>query len=438
MKTVREVAEFKAHTFPEPCYTLYELANMAYKHFVTHLWVMPAYGDFIAIKGLGDWSFSCYENRKGQMMGAAARKRGHRQIDVNIIFPQHTSWYGTEKAPGWLRDVEPHDLLITIHYLEQALGITITGSPGRTGWNYLKKLHPEWVEDVPGCDLKACHFDRKAAADIIWQRPLLSIERKKLYLHKYDKNAAYPYAATQTDIGVGTPVHVDHGGDSLPVNNNQAVGVWRCDVKKNNDTWMSSGRPDDWREGESWLMGPVIRLLRHAGYSVKAQEGYVFPEKHDVLVKWGKDLWAIRQGFSGPKWINKKCAGLAAKATKEMANKTVGMTAFGDFDEDEEMARPDIRLQVIARHRELTWHNIDKIRAMYGVTPCIVYMDALYYASVENDGRKALPELMKREGQFGGYKWEGCIPMEKALPILDAKMSEASKLEELNKIGWSV
>jgi hypothetical protein len=425
---------FHCEDLPDPCYTLSDLAEVAYKNFVTHLWVMPAYGDFTPIKGLGDWSFSCYENRKKQMMGAAARRRGHRQIDVNIIFPQHTSWYGTEKAPGWLRDVEPHDLLITLHYLEQALGITVTGSPGRTGWNYLKKLHPEWIEEI-GIDLAACHFDRKAAADIIWQRDLLELERKKLYLHKFDEGGSYPYAATQTDFGVGTPVHVEHGEDARHEKGHpQAVGVWRCTISHHA---YALNTPPTWTKDEGWLMGPMIRLLRATGREVTIYEGWVFPERRDLLTKWGNNLWAIRQAFSDPKWINTKCAALARQATKEIANKTIGITAFSEYDEGDEMQRPDIRLQTIARHRELTWHRIDKIRAMYGVTPILVYMDAFLFISDNPDGRVAFPEIVKRETQFGGYKYEGCIEITSdILEMFDTKMSEASRLEVLNKIGW--
>lgn len=394
----------------------------------------------------GEWQFSPYNNRKGEMMGASVRMQGHKNIDLNIIFPHHTAWWGEdEEDEGWIQQADAHEVLITLRYLEQALCVSVGASPGRVGWSYLKKIRPEWIEEIPGIDLRACHFDREAMADIIWERPLLSIERRKKYLHKFDKAAAYPYAATQTDIGVGTPVHVEHGRDAVHEKGHpQAVGVWRCTITYDGSLYNPL-MPRVWKEDkgsyaatEGWLAGPIIRLLRKAGHKVTVHEGYVFPERHDVLLRWGKDLWEVRQGFLDDKWVNKKCADLARQATKFIMNSTIGIMAFKDFDDTDEMKRPDIRMQIIARHRELTWHNIDKVRTMYGVTPICVYMDAAYYVSDEPDGRKAFPELVKREGQFGGYRWEGRVEITPdVMEMWDAKMGTAYRLRYLNRKGWA-
>lgn len=422
----------------DPCYSLRDLAQVAYPRYITHLWVMPAYGEFEPMPGNDEWQFSPYENRKKKMMGAAVRLRGHKDIDVNIIFPQHTSWWGSDDSPSWLRQCTYRELLIVIRYLEMTLGITITGSPGRAGWNYLKKIHPEWVEEIPGVDLAACHFDKKSTGDIIWDRPLLASERENgMFVHKLDKGAAYPYAGSKTDIGVGSPVYFQgteaaYASDHI-IGHPQEVGVWRCTI---HGTTTTPGMPEPWSKS-GWIAGPIIRLLRSQGWPVDVHEGWVFPERHDVLAKWAKDLWNVRQGFDLPKWINRKCAKFAKEATKQIMNMTIGITAFKDFDLDDEMRRPDIRGQVIARHRELTWHNINKIKTLYGVTPVIVYMDAVYYILPGKDGRAALPELVKREGQFGGYRWEGCIEMTSdVLAMFNQDMAENDRLEYLNKIGW--
>ena len=440
---------FHCEELPDPCYTLHDLAEVAYKRYVTHLWVMPSYGEFDAIKGMGEWSFSTHTPKRRGMATASAWKRGHKDKDVELIFMQNTSWWGTDKAKGWMQDADAHEVLIALHYLEKALGITIGGSPGRAGWNYLKTLHPEWVEEVPGVTLAQCHFDKTIAFDIIWQRVLLSAERAgKKYIHKFDKGAAYPYAGTQTDVGVGTPLHIPFADVAAmhavhEKGHPQAVGTWRCSIKYDGSKYNPT-MPPVWKEekgtyagSEGWLAGPIIRLLRSQGHEVTIHEGWVFPEKHDVLVKWGKNLWNIRQGFDLPTWVNKKCAKLAKQATKQIMNTTIGLTMFKDFEDDDDMKRPDIREQVIARHRELTWHNIEKIRRMYGVTPVLVYMDAVYYVSSNPNGRAFLPELVKREGQFGGYRWEGAIELTPdVMKMLDAKRGEAERLEFLNSKGW--
>jgi len=441
---------------PVAASSLNDLAAIAYPQHVSHLWVMPDCGEFEPQGDSADWRFSPYINRRKKMMGAAVRKRGHQAIDVNIIFPEQSSWWGNTKSPGWIARAAPREVIGTLYYLEQALGITVTGSPGRTGWHYLKKIHPEWIEDIPGLDLRASQFT--STPDIIWRRPLLSIERKRKYIHKFDKSAAYPYAGTQTDVGVGTPVHLEGEAAAEAAKHEkghpQDVGIWHCIITH---VPLFPAMPPPWDgKADAWIPGPLIRLMRKTGYELTIQEGMVFPARHDVLVKWGLDLWKIRNGFLDTcKWTNRAIALLAQKATKQIMNATVGMTAFSGFDVGEEMKRPDIRLQVIARHRELTWHNIEKVRVMYGVTPVLVYMDAVYYISDEPDGRKVLPELVKREGQFGGYRWEGRVALDETftyvykgknapppwkgtgMELFSSSMyNEANILEALNAKGW--
>jgi hypothetical protein len=436
------------------CRTIHELAEAAYPHFISHLWILPAYGVFDPVSNNENWNVSMHQPKQGKgAMSASIFKKGHQQKDLEIIFVQNTSWWGTESAPGWPRSCDAQEVLIVLHYLETALGITVTASPARTGWNYLKKLHPEWIEEMP-VDLRAMHFDNRAAADIIWQRPLLKEERayitemdkahppRKGFVIKVDKGGAYPYASSTTGMGVGVPVHEDHGESAAAMGDTQSIGVWRCTIHY---TSSDPSMPPAWKENirrskaqDEWIAGPIIRLLRKNNHEVTAHEGFVFPERHNLMVKWATDLWKIRTGFTvAGKWPNEKCAKLAHQATKTISNTTIGGTAFRGFEDDDDMKRPDIRAQVIGRHRELTWHNIAMVHRRYGVTPCIVYMDALYYILPTCDVRAFMPELMKREGELGGYKYEGYIELTpNVLAIFDSAMSESMKLEQLNKIGW--
>jgi hypothetical protein len=137
-------------------------------------------------------------------------------------------------------------------------------------------------------------------------------------------------------------------------------------------------------------------------------------------------------------------------------NTTIGLTAFRGFQGDDEMKRPDIRMQVIAKHREITWHRINKVREQQHETPCIVYMDALYFISPAADGRVAFPGLMAREGKLGGYKYEGRIDLNETFSytfkgdnaptpfsgtlrelVNHTRYSEGNKLEVLNAKGWT-
>lgn len=423
------------------------IADVAIARHITHVWILPECGDFEQQKSAGAYTIQINE-RHDKMVAVSIWKRGAGH--VNIIFAGNTIWWGDVAEPLWMQRAAfcPSEIIATIMFVERALGVPFTASAGGIGWSYLKTLHPEWVEEIPGVDLKECHFDKHAGPDIIWQSPYLAmyIQAGALYVHKFDKGSAYPAASTMTDIGVGTPVHVDHGRDTEKldkIGNFRKVGVWNCHV-----TSMAIHDimpPAHIASGQYWLAGPRINMLRAAGYSVEAFEGYVFPEQHDVLTLWAKNLWDIRQGFDGTNdanvktWGDVACMGYAREAIKLIANATIGFTAFKGFeDEDNEKKRPDIRLQVIARHTEIMRANIAKVKAMYGAAPVMVYMDAVYYLSDNPDGRAAFPELVKREGKLGGFKYEGRVAItDQVRDMFLSKKNVATRLEALNKIGWT-
>ena len=411
--------------------TLIELADIALSQRITHLWVMDS---CLYPPQLAEGAYSIKINiRHGKIATVSVWKRGIGH--VNIIFPHATGW------ADCFGDAGAHDILIAIHYVEQALGIHVSGSPGNTGWGLLKQLHPTWIEEIP-LNLRECHFTPRAGRDIVWQAETLSLRAAgKRYIHKFDRSMAFTAAATQTDIGVGTPVHVETAMGAIHEKGHpQAVGVWRCTVSDTPDSIVQSDMPEIWfDERDTWLSGPIIRLLRAIGYEVEVHEGWVFPEQHDLLVKWGKLLWDARQSFShDEEWINTAGRELAYRMAKTIANTTVGFTAYKGFDEEEkEKARPDIRLQVVTRNAELMYHCMNKVKQLYGATPAMVYMDACYYLSDEPDGRAALPELVKREGKLGGFKYEGRIELTPDVRKMFAlKMSVAQRLEWLNKVGW--
>ncbi len=439
-----EGGQVKTENFLEPVSSIEAVVEAALSRYATHIWIHPETGTFNEPRSHDAYTFD-YHTRNRKTAGISAWKRNTGGRKVTIIFPENTAWAG---EGGWLHNATAYEILVVIHYLEQVLGVPVGMSPGRVGWNYLKTLHPEWVEEVPGVDLRAAHFSKEVARDLIWQRLLTFVEQGKAFIHKFDKSAAYPYASTQTDIGAGTPVLLTGNDAAIAAvhekGHQQEVGVWRCSIRYNAASY-DPAMPPVWLEhkgtyagAEGWLAGPIIRLLRSQGHTVDIHEGYVFPDKHDVLVQWANNLWTFRQRFNTPgAFKNEHCATLAGRAMKQIMNHAVGMTGSGKLADDDEMKRPDIRIQVITRHRELTWHNINKVKQLYGVTPVLVYMDAAYYISNEPDGRNLFPELMKRTGKFGGYRWEGRIALEPDVLAILADTSNAGRtLELLNKRGW--
>jgi len=450
---------FHKEELPDPCYTLHDVAAVAYPRFITHLWIAAHYGEFEPMGNSQEYGIAPYYSRLDEMMGATIFKRGHKKKDLDILFPHYSSW-GDGTLSSWVEKADVQELLITIHYLEQKLGVPIGASAGRVGWEYLKKLEPEWTQPI-GFNFKNTPF-MEPIGDKAWSREMTMGEQKVLYLHKFDKSSAFTYAASRASIGRGVPIHVDHGQGAEPMGDKQEVGIWRCTVEYGP---VNPQMPFIVESGEkkghvlgAWLHGPTIQTLRSAGHQVAAHEGWVFPEKsRGVLDRWANNLWQFRIGFGLPGWRNQRCALFAQEAMKSIMNDMIGLTGFGDFTAGDEKARPDLRGQVIAKHKQLMWHNIEKMRNLYHVTPVAQQSDAVYYLSNEVDGRKAFPALCQREGQLGGYKYEGRVPMDAqishafnvktALPPFEGTVRELIndkryrwnyKLNALNTRGWEL
>lgn len=404
------------------------IADKALSQYYTHIWALSDPPVSLPVSH-DAYSFQVCERHK-RVATVSVWKRGAGHVD--IIFPNNTAWVEGVQA---FRDTTQQELIEAIRCLENALGVPVMGSPASTGWSLLKKLHPEWLEAVP-VDLRKMHFRASAGSDLIWQ-PKQHTPTGFRYVHKFDKRSAYPAAATQTDIGTGVPVHLTGVAAKRAATHEkghpQEVGVWLCIVMPT--PAVDTSLPPKLIEiGDYWLSGPRIRMLQSAGYSVTPVEGNVFEQRHDVLAKWANVLLSVRQRVTNER---------AQKGLKQIANSTIGFTAFKGFEDleddeinEEEKRRPDIRLQVVSRNAEIMWHNLDKVRREQHETPCMVYMDACYYFSNALDGAAAFPVLMQPK-KIGEFKYEGRIELTADVQAMFArKLSVAERLEYLNKIGW--
>lgn len=414
---------------------------------LTHLWVAP--GVVVANENFATWgekdgfkAVNINWDDSGKLIASASAIRhddypGRRQITV--VFVENGKWRCFE-------GLSPKVTYITIEYIQRALGVAISGSPGPVGWALLKRLHPEYDnEGISTVDLTKMHFG-EGAEELIWESPVLKTGLTG-YLHKADRNMAFTAASTGSDskYGVGIPEHVKeriatHVNDCSPRKfNGKDVGVYKCNIKGKDMPLL----PEPWggsRKG-AWVASPQVRLLLNRGYQVEITEAYIFPKSYALLDKWGTFLWEARQSFKNDteKWKHPLGRACAAKAIKEIANSLIGFLRYANFDEkNADKRRTDIRTQTISRNVELVYHNIAKIEREERLRPVMVYMDALYYVTSSEYARADIPTLFKREYELGGYKYEGSIQISPQVTtiLMNRSLSVSQKLMLLNKIGW--
>lgn len=417
---------------------LSDLFRIADEAGLTHLWVPEFDG-----RKEPDESFATHREETKVILNyveagpytgllKSAHRWGSREFNVapcTIVFPEHTRW-----VDYWEGLPSDKELLVTIAYMEQALGVPIAGSPATVGWKLLEKMHPDWIKNFPKVRLENAHFTSEAASDL--QATLGKVEVGQ-YIHKVDRNSAYLSSASTEFYGVGDPV-IDPDGSKYiegSVKDGHRPGVWNCRITPGDivlPKWEQSGT--------CWLSHPLIRLMRKVGYEIEILSGWYFPECHQTMSKWANFLWETRMSFQTDtkKWRRDVPRELARRAIKLIGVATVGVTAFTGFEDSEESAkrRPDIRLQTVARTYELVYHNIMKFHETIGIMPIMVYTDALYYAT-ESHYRSSLDPLLSRADKLGGYKYEGYVEVTPEIAeVINSDVRVSNKLEVLNIVGW--
>ncbi len=428
---------------PETTVSLGALCQIALEEHLSHLWVLdPVHADVSYLEAalsewdlLENWTYPANRRLPPHRTNLLATVSGYRRSErggqrrVSIIFPAHARrhWRWVHRAKT------AQEVLLTLLFLERALGVAVTASASTVGMRLLETIqrgykHPDWLV-IPTIDWSTLPFRWKdVAADLIWSRPLSSEDLGKRYLHKIDKNGAYLRACVAEKFGVGTPVHVNgEKGEAQ-----RFPGVWRCSFTPVH----SPDLPPAWNGG-SWITSPLVRLLKQTGHSVQIHEGWMWEESHEVLRRWATTLWEARLSFREemPE-VSVDVRSLVEDACKQVATATIGLTSYSQFEEGTFKYRPDWKMHVIGAVRATMYHNVLKLYQELQVVPVMVYMDALYVFSDEPETEKALASLMQRQASLGGYKvgWKRpLVVTSQVKEVLSAtSLSVSQKLEVLN------
>lgn len=367
---------------------------------------------------------------------SATRIIGEKKT-VRVFVPQLDDRWAEDKIPGWsLAECEnPRTLLTALLYLERAFGIPL-GGPGFSGVELMRKTtesHPHYWR-TGAADVLPPHIE----TDMVWHRPLSVQEQLSKYLHLYDGNGKYLAACTGAKLGVGIPQHFLPNPSVEEIEQHilkNQPGMWLIDMH-NPPPYAFSNL----QHVSGWVYTPVVSELMREGQRFTISEGYLWEEWHETLRAWAELLWKVRQDLktNESKYPNREAAQIAAKMSKIIAVHGVGWLDLSSerakpAGEHGPMHHPDKRNTIIALVKARMMRTIAQFQDK-GFTPAMIQVDELGYISDDPNPETAVPGLMKRKDQLGGFKHAHTFELTPEIVRLFGKKNVLLK-RELNTIA---
>jgi hypothetical protein len=374
-----------------------DVYQLARQHSITHMWAQP--GSAVDVKDeefydtLPD-GFNLFVARedKNNPKSLATSFRVYKPGTYGAIY------VGFPTRGRWQWDyMDPLDILSAVLYLEQVLGTTIQWSPNHVGMALVKKQYASdpkrqtWVRESE-IDLNSLPFDR-AAADVLWSCPLNPTDVGK-WIHHYDKNSAYLSGCQGVSLGCGTPVH------RINDINPDLAGIYRVSYTTGSN-WDEALLPPIITT--EWITRDLLKFAEVHGYTITIHEAYQFEESHQLLRPWASLLWDARAALkdANPEFPHEHGRLNAYYTIKEVALIGVGQFASDKFAH--QFMRPNWWADVVSKARVTLLYNLTSFEDALN-TPFMVYSDGLWFVSNTENPESAVPGILKRAGQLGGYK----------------------------------
>lgn len=248
---------------------------------------------------------------------------------------------------------------------------------------------PQVIRDT-SFDLRDLPFNQ-AALNVLWRREL---EPYMIgwWVHLYDKNSQYLSACRGVKTGVGDPVHVAHGDDDTFIRPG-LPGIYRISFDTLQWLTLNPNLPSIIEPGQEWITNDVLEYAISKGYDIRIHEAWVFDDSTKVLDKWAERLW---NALSATKDTDRETYG----KLKSISHVGPGSFATGkQRHAGIDLIHPNWWADTVGKARVNLLCNIEK----YGAPVC-VRTDGLYYITRDANIRTAVPGILDRVGQSGGYK----------------------------------
>ncbi len=341
----------------------------------------------------------------------ALRRKGEAGSGVSLVFPLY------DEHAVWGLDTDGATLLAALVAYAGAVGAPYYSSPGRTGTDLLQELgkrgaggQREYPEGLPAPAGQA-----ETVTELSWLRTLSPDERKKAYLHSYDKNAQWLSAAGVVELGLsGIEERRDPGG-KLPFDK-KAPGYWLARI---------AGAE------ERWCCTPTVAWAVERGQAVAISEAHVWTRHSRAMETWYERLRGARTALQADAT---PAGALALRALKLTYSLTIsGFNSPWHREKRSPLYRPDWRHAILAQanaNLSRALHKMDQA----GYTPVAVHKDAVYLVSDEPDPVAACPPSVTLGSGLGHFKvQDAAIPLDLVLPAFDGTRGGLGTLLKLLK-----
>jgi hypothetical protein len=357
--------------------------------------------------------------------------KGNRREErrLAIVFPEHAGW-------NWeLSDAT--SLLATVTYIQQALNRSIVDTPELIA----RQLLTDLTSNQPMAVLRSFPQEQRdllnnagvplleQAGATSWMRPLTLVEQRQRYLHKYTHFSLALEACMGAQLGVGAPRHSPNGRAFDAVH----PGIWRITSERVGSVFDGKRLPG--ALDRTWMSTPQVVCCRDIGYQIVVEEGYSWPQSHDLLTHWATTLWQAAENLTRQTRVYRhaQARNNALQTTRRLVQ--IGIATLAQDEATGGWSRPDWAAQIIGRQQAaLFTHLVRLVRK--GTMPVLIDGDAFWVVANDPNPLTAvsnLPTTPRWRGYSVGY--ETPLPLTREVNTIfrtaESASQAATKLDAL-------
>lgn len=278
------------------CRDLGELLELAEELSLTHIWLVP--GSDVSrncseVEELAGWNITpiYQDNKKKERYSYVAARRNEKRYEDMI-------YVGFNDFPRWplqSSGSDPRQLLRTINWLENILGLPLEWTPAHMSMAYVKKMNASrwpWLAPMT-LDLEEKGFSY--ADDIAEEMTFTGqLPPDATHLVVMDGNSDYLANMTGQNYGEGNPEWVDGPW----AYDGKRPGIWFVALWSNESIFNGRDGPDMRRQ---WMTTDLIEQLRAVGCQIEVVKGWTWLDSrdgkkryHQLLRSTAESLWKLR------------------------------------------------------------------------------------------------------------------------------------------------